>query len=141
VASITLNLLLEGNSIQCDADSSDSTLDVDARDNSRINLTMRGNTISSSGTATADIDAGPFTDVGTICLDLNSDNIVANANTANPDFVLEQTAGTFHVEGMGAGPNNAAAVESFLDPRNNNDVTAIGTGFTNNGGAGCPEPL
>ncbi|MEM9553803.1 MAG: IPTL-CTERM sorting domain-containing protein [Acidobacteriota bacterium] len=139
-ASVTMNLLLEDNVIQCDATGSDSTIDVDVRDGSRINLTMRGNDVSTTGTSNADLDAGPFSTSGTICLDMNAANVGADANLFNPVARLEQTAGTFHIEGLGASPANAAAVEAFLDPRNNNDVAAVGGSFTNNGGAGCPEP-
>ncbi|MEL7059706.1 MAG: IPTL-CTERM sorting domain-containing protein [Acidobacteriota bacterium] len=139
-ASVGMNLLLEDNTIQCDASLSDSTVDVDVRDGSRMNLTMRGNNVSSSGTSTVSLDAGPFSTSGTICLDMNAANVAADANMFNPVAVLEQTGGTFHVEGLAAGPQAAAAVEAFLDPRNNNDVSAIGGSFTNNGGANCPEP-
>ena len=110
-------------------------------DNVTVNATVHGNTILQVAGGTGDF-VFEAEGASTYCLDLNAANVGPNANSAATGIVLErEAAATFHVEGMGAGPNNNATVEAFLDPRNNNHVLSpVGDGFTNNGGAGCPTP-
>ncbi|MEM7049395.1 MAG: IPTL-CTERM sorting domain-containing protein [Acidobacteriota bacterium] len=142
----TMNVLFTDNQIHVTntgtGTSSDQAAVIKAdNDNCTVNATVHGNTIIQGAGGTGDF---VFEAEGssTYCLDLNGANVGADANSAATGIVLErEAAATFHVEGMGAGPNNNATVEAFLDPRNSNHVLSpVGNGFTNNGGAGCPTP-
>ncbi len=142
----TLNVLFTGNTVHVTnvgaGTTGDQAVVIKADDNNcTVNATVHGNTILQGAGGTGDF-VFESEQASTYCLDLNAANVGANANSAATGVVLErEAAATFHVEGMGAGPNNNATVEAFLDPRNNNHVLSpVGDGFTNNGGAGCPTP-
>ena len=142
----TLNVLFTDNTIHVTNTGSGTTGDqavvIKGDDNGcTVNATVHGNTILQGAGGTGDL-VFEAEQASTLCLDLNAGNVGADANSAATGIVLEREAtATFHVEGMGAGPNNNATVEAFLDPRNNNHVLSpVGDGFTNNGGAGCPTP-
>ncbi|MEA3015613.1 MAG: hypothetical protein QOI38_335, partial [Sphingomonadales bacterium] len=138
---MTTNVLLQGNTITNNGNGSGvgDTVEITVRGgnvgtNHIFNLTMFGNNMTNTGGANVlDILASPGTSQGTgvtLSVDLNSDNVPANANnTTNNAGAAGQielrnntTGGLFRIEDLGAN-----AVATFVSQRNNND-TVLPTG-------------
>lgn len=110
---------------------------VGAGNSSSLSVTVLGNSFTNNNAAGSVFEirnlnpAGALTN--TICLDMNADNIPANANTyagGTGGFRVTQDAGAgaYSIDGMAAGAQTAAAVSAFLSPRNSSlTVTAAGS--------------
>ena len=133
-----MNLEMTGNSVT-GAGTSDANASVGLRvgtntGNATLNATVLSNTIRSTNVGTS----GRFraesaaTGMGTMCLDLRTNNLEDNTRL----FTLQQTSGTFRVEGAGTGAVSAANVQSA-----NSGGTGNVTGtVTYNNNVNCQQP-
>ncbi|QTD50115.1 Ig-like domain-containing protein [Sulfidibacter corallicola] len=121
------NLLMQGNRVTNVMNStSDETVDIDIEDSTTLNLTILGNTLSRSGSGAASLDIDTEDAGATVCLDLNSANVGANANTTDGLILIGGATGTFNIEDIG-GPANAATVDAFIEARNAGTATVTGS--------------
>jgi hypothetical protein len=148
-ANLSANILIESNTVQNSNTSGvGSTIEVNNRpfggnNTSLMNFTIRGNvfTNNSAGEVLEILNsAGDGTGLPNTCVDLNSDNTLANNAVGGngTGFKLTNNAGTFAIEGLGANTPSA-----FLGPRNQSNgvspatITTVGT-ITSS--AGCTTP-
>jgi hypothetical protein len=151
---ISANVLIQGNTaVNNNSSGIGDTLEITNRstgagNSSSFSLTILGNTLTNLNALGQVFEvrntnpAGALTN--TICLDLNADNIPANANlyaggTGGFRITQDAGAGSFSIDGMSAGPQTAAAVAAFLSPRNNN-LTVTAAGSFVGAPAGCTLP-
>lgn len=129
--------------------SSSQALDLDSEDSAVVNLTIHNNRMTNLGNngEAMDIEAD---NGGSICLDLNGDNVAGNRNTfqqgggapeAEVVIDLENDGGTYQIEDL-TGGTNAAAVDTFLTARNNlnNNLLVEDGGLAFSSVAECTEP-
>ncbi len=121
-----VNFSLLNNTIRNFVDSSsDETVDIDADGGTSLNLTVRGNTFSQSGSTTDSIDIATLNASSSICLDMNSANTSSNA--CPNGITITETAGTFSLEDIGGSSISAATVKTFIEARNSGTATVTGT--------------
>ncbi|HZH30825.1 MAG TPA: Calx-beta domain-containing protein [Pyrinomonadaceae bacterium] len=152
-ATHSTNLLVQGNTAVNNNNSGvGSTLEINSRavggnNTSLMNVTVWGNTFNNLNAGGEVIEiltsTGDGTATSSICLDINAANNPANRNTATGGTVASQIklssnapSGTFSIEGMSAGAQSAANVQTFVAARNNGTVAATGN-FV--GSTGCTE--
>ena len=144
----SLDILLQNNTIRSNGNSGsssgfDATIEIDVEENASVSLTMLDNVITNqAGGQTFNIEAEDVN--ATVCLDVNADNIAANANTFSggvAELEIDDMSANFSIEGLGS-PGNAAAVNSFLSARNtfNNGLTIIDDGVNFQPSVGCTIP-
>lgn len=99
-----------------------------------LNATVTGNTLrSTSGGTTARFRAETAgTGTGVMCLDLRSNNLEDNSKA----YALTHSAGTFRVEGAGAGAVSNASIQAANTVGNGNVSGAV----LYNNGANCQQP-
>ena len=140
---ISANVLIQGNTaVNNNSSGLGDTLEITNRstgagNSSSFSLTILGNSLTNNNALGQVFEVRNVNPSGaltnTICLDLNADNIPANANsytggTGGFRITQDAGAGSFNIDGMSAGPQTAAAVAAFLSPRNNSlTVTAAGS--------------
>ena len=133
-----MNLLLEDNVINTFANSSsDENIDIDAEDSTTINATIWGNTLTLDGSSSSSPNSLELTteDAGSsLCLDLNSDDVGANSNSADDGILLNERSGAFTIEDLGTN-----SPVTFLAARNSATVTVFSGTPTDHGGD-CPTP-
>src|SRR6185295_17289760 len=98
-----------------------------APNTSVVNFTALGNSITQNNAAGSVFEAPALTNSAPpMCLDLNAGNTSPNTATGGTlGFRITQDAagGTYSIDGMAAGPQTAAAVQTFLAARNTGAVT------------------
>jgi hypothetical protein len=145
---ISVNVLIQNNTaVSNNSSGIGDAMEINSSGNgapntSVVNLTALGNSITQSNAGGSVFEARALTNSASqMCLDLNAGNTSPNTATGGTlGFRITQdaAAGAYSIDGMAAGPQTAAAVQTFLAARNTGAVTAAsgGTGFVGAPG-GC----
>ena len=141
--SMQLDVLIEDNVFR--VDSTGQVVDIDIEDGTKIEATVLGNTFTNMAAGGVNLVDGFDMEIedplGAACLDLNAANVLADSNTSNLGYQIEidDMATLFEIEGLGSN-GNAAAVETFLGPKNSGTVDAIEDGELFLAVTGCDQP-
>jgi hypothetical protein len=143
---ISINLLIENNTAVSNNNSGiGDTIEINSSGNnapntSVVNVTALGNSITQNNAGGQVFEGRALTtSASSMCLDLNAGNTSPNTATGGngTGFRVTQDAGTaYSIDGMAAGPQTAAAVQTFLAARNTGPVTVSGAAFVGAPG-GC----
>ncbi|HEX8129724.1 MAG TPA: Calx-beta domain-containing protein [Pyrinomonadaceae bacterium] len=115
-----------------------------AGNSATINATVLGNTLTQLNAAGQVFRArNALTSTNSMCLDLNAANTSPNTATggSGQGFRVTNDAGTYSIEGMGAGAQSAASVQTFLAARNVGVVTATGSFVGSSGCTASTAPI
>ena len=147
------NVIMQNNQVSNSNSSGvGSTLEVNNRslfagDTNTLNLTLWGNSLTNGNASGEVLEVLNTGSAGTqtLCLDMNGQNIAANANSYTgggaAGFKLTNNFGTYNIGFMSAGAQTAAAVQTFVSARNNSQtVTAAGAGGFSGSPGGCTQP-
>lgn len=136
----TMNLLMTNNTVvNADAASGDETVEIRCQDNTTVNATVVGNDFTSAnGLASDEFEITTFDPGSTICLDLRDNTASQPGGSGNGSFHLDESAGTFQVEGPGSATVTAFDINVVLNNASGSvDIDGTPT-FNNN--ANCMEP-
>jgi len=104
-----------------------------------LDVTVLGNTFTNNNASGDSFEHRNWDAGSTSCLDLNAANSAGNRNNSNRGYLIARSGGTFGIEGLAAGPQSDATVNTFVDARNDGGASAASGGnFT--GGVTCTLP-
>ena len=98
-----------------------------------LDVTVLGNVFTNNDASGDSFEHRSWDAGSTSCLDINAASAAGNRNNGNRGYLVARSGGAFGIEGMVAGPHNNAAVNTFVDARNDGGASAAsGDGFMGN---------